>query len=269
MYGEGAIAVAGDAVISNCSALLPTNGEGGGIFVYSGTVVELRDRAKVIECQAQGNGGCISAPDIRIVDHAHVGHCIAVNSQGAGAGGCLFALSQIVISDFATLTHCYADYSSAVFAENSTILLSGNTVVSDCTAVVSGAVLAASSNTTVVIQDNATISRAYSGFYGNIVLLDGASLRMTGRASIHECVSDLGSAIFARLGSLAIDGQNKIFDCSGVACCQAASLPVAKQRLKEHVVGSISCPDRLSWRTGSISKIALGSKLARVAGAFP
>lgn len=262
VYGQGTITVAGDAVISQCSVLLQNTGEGGGIFGDTGTIVELRDRAKVVQCQVQGAGGCILASDILISDRAHVGHCSALNSLEVGFGGCLIALSRIVVTDFATVTYCYADDSSAFFfAQTGTLLLAGNALVSDCTALWSGAVMVANSNTSVVLQDNATITRAYSGHDGTFFLLNGASLLMTGRASIRDCVSDFGSAVYADQSTVAIYGQNQIVNCSGDPCSSPVSLRVAQYRRQERPVGSISVIERPSWQTGYLSKVPWRSPL--------
>lgn len=226
VFVSDAITVAGDAVISQCSALLMNEGQGGGIFGANRSFVELRDRAQVIECQAEKYGGCIAATDILIEDRAHVGHCTAVNSLESGIGGCVVALSRIVITDFATLTHCYAHFSSAIAVNPlAKILLSGNAVVSDCTAVWKGAVVLAYINVTVILEDDATITRAYSGLEGTFHVQGDSSLLMTGRASIHKCVAAEGSAVFVEQGSLTIHGQKiKISNCNGVACCEPASL---------------------------------------------
>lgn len=219
VYGEGIITLADDAVISDCSVLLPnTGGQGGGIYGDSGTFVELRDNAKVVNCHVQGAGGCIVAVDIFIADTAYVGHCTALSSLGVSMGGCLVGLSRIVVSDFARVTHCYADDSGAFFYAD-TVLLTGNAVVSDCTALWSGAVMVAYSNTMVVVQDNATIERTYSGHDGTIFLLEGSSLLMTDQATIHECIADSGSVVYADSASVAFHGQNRIVNCSGDACC--------------------------------------------------
>lgn len=243
IYGEGTIFLAGDAVISQCSALLPNYGQGGGIYGVDGAIVKLHDRAQVVECQVQGEGGCILAPEIFVGDRAHVGHCTAHNTPGFGIGACLVAFTRIVMRDFATLTHCYADASSAfALVQMGTILLSGNAMVSDCKALISGAVVFGFYNTTVVLQDDATITRAHS-LYGNFHLSRGASLMMTGRALIHECVADYASAVFADQAHLEIHGENKIVNCRGNACCESASSLVAKYRSRT--------PRRISLYSGA------------------
>lgn len=252
-YGGGmysalsTITLAGDAVISQCLTLLPNTGMGGGIYGDNGTLVEMRDRAKVVECQAQVAGGCIFAASIVIADRAHVGHCTAqvlFGSPGTGTGGCLVASSRIVMNDFATLTNCFAGASSAfLLVLPGKIHLSGNAVVSDCTAVLHGAIVWGRFNTSVVLQDNATITRAYSEFYGNFLLQGDSSLLMTGRASIHDCVARLGSGIYANQSSIAIHGQNKIINCSGTAYCQPASSRL-HNTVEKHLVGYLLSTER-------------------------
>lgn len=214
------ITLAGDALISHCSTLLLNTGEGGGI--WGENLIEMRNRAQVVECQVQFLGGCISAPDILIADLAHVGHCTALNSKGSGFGGCLAASSSIVMSDFAMVTHCYGDSGGAfdllsVDQMGATILLSGNALVSDCVSAWGSAVVSAGGNNTmIVLQDDTTIQRAYS-LWATFSLFDGASLRMTGRASIIECVGQSYSAFSVFHASLALLGQNKIVNCRGTA----------------------------------------------------
>lgn len=252
IYGESTITLAGAATISRCAVLLLNAGQGGCILGANGALVELRDHAKVVECQAQGTGGCIAANDIFIGDRAHVGNCIAHNSNGLGMGGCLAASSSIVMRDFASLTSCSADVSGAILVSNSgTLLLSGNAMVSDCTATLAGAVLIGLNNNTVILQDNATISRASTGFFGTFHVQGNSSFLMMGRASIRDCFAPLGSGLLAYQANVMISGHNSIVNCTGVAYSEPASSRVVQyRRNKSSSVGYFSITERRSRQTG-------------------
>ena len=209
--GNSATIVINGGTFTNCKA----SESGGGIYSTGKlTIHDGTDATVITACSAKNGGGIHTSANTTLEGGTSINGCYATTSGGAiyNGSGTLTVRGNTVIDGDQSLPAAAsaknAASGGAIYC-NSTLAVTGNTIIRDCVATSGGAIYVNSGKTASLAGtaqiighdslDTGLETETANATEGGAIYVNNATLNMTeGTPKIQSCVAGLGGAIFAK-----------------------------------------------------------------------